>query len=214
MRSGINILDDGILFMRIEVRWPDNNPPDVCLPITSFSRKYLRCFPTCSQQVAVICTLQLHDNFSFPVPQDCRRSFIDTGIDVYKIAKVLVEKCRVVCVFLRQFTQVLPVEPNTIIMNQVRISFLVLSASLKNNLLSRFIHVYDPAHHPVSPRDLVDYGPCLSVIAIQMVPAITFRGPDNLLSIAKVLSVTLSAIVDKCFADLVNQITAPSSGSV
>src|SRR5262245_63004524 len=65
-------------------------------------------------------------------------------------------------------------------MNEVRILLRVHAARAEVDLAVGDIHAVHAAHDPVALRDLVLDATRLSVDQIEVVPAVTFRGPDQL----------------------------------
>ncbi len=61
LRPCINVFYDRIFFLRIEIQWSDNDPPDIRFTITAFGHEDFRSFPSGRYQTADVGFLKFHD---------------------------------------------------------------------------------------------------------------------------------------------------------
>src|SRR5665213_343399 len=68
LRARVDVLDDRILLVRIEIHGPDDDAPDISLPVAALRRKNLWWAPAGREQRARISTFHVHEYFQVTRP--------------------------------------------------------------------------------------------------------------------------------------------------
>ena len=118
-----------------------------------------------------------------------------------------------VAIGIGKFGQAGAIEVDPVVVGEVGILAGVHPARLEPDLPLVLIHAVHHAHHPLALGDLVLHLAGDAVIKVKMLPAVTLRGPDDLLAVIQVVAVPAPAgktlgqqvVVDEGLAGLVDQ---------
>src|ERR1700712_2901665 len=101
-----------------------------------------------------------------------------------------------ICIFSGKCLEPAAIEIYFIDLNEIRVLPAFASTCFKDDGSFFFVNFYYSPDHPFTLCNLIDNLAGLSIIQIQMIPAISFGGPDYLFSIIHIKPVSFS-IVDK-----------------
>ncbi len=105
------------------------------------------------------------------------------------------------------------IEINPVDMDEIGIDTRFFSAGAEQDLLFFLIHKEYVADHPCSFGNLVQNPARLAAYPVQVVPAVAFRGPEDLFAILHIITVTFAAIADESRAGFLNQGADASVGA-
>ena len=198
LRAGVDVLDHRVLLVRIEVRRTDDDPPDVGFPIAALRHEHLGWLPPGGQERRSVRLLEVHDHL--PIT---RAPQLHDGRDVHARPTVQVipviwgEYHHVHPVRVRERRQPRAVDVDAVVVDEVGILARIHAARVEPNLPLRGVHPVHAAHHPIPPGDLVLHFPREAVVAVQVVPPVALRHPDDFPSVIDVVAELLPRVVEE-----------------
>src|ERR1043166_7047890 len=122
LRAGVDVLDHGILLLRVEVARPEDNPPDVGLSVAGFRDEHLRRLPSRLGQCGDIALLELHyHRLIRRLSQLGDRRDVDLRIGIDVVIAVRRPDEGVIALRRREIDQAGSVEVDPVVVEQIRI---------------------------------------------------------------------------------------------
>ena len=188
--SGIDILDYGIFFGRVEIYRTDDNSPNIGFSVSSFSTKHFRHSPPFCQHFADIGLFQRQQDRSvFRTTQSSYRRTIDPGPAICKIGIIPGKFHLMVSIFRCQAEQfsILYIQP--VYFLEIGIFTGIFSASYQINHPGGIVHMQHPFHYPFPFGQLSFHLTVIRIIEIKMAPSVTLRNPEDLVPVFQIVAI-------------------------
>ncbi len=204
--TGVDLLNDRILLVRVEGRGAVNHPVDVGLAVATLGHETLRPLPDGGLEFAGVGVFQGTNQRPIADPtQLVHRRHVHAGIRVDDELTVRRVFDRVRAVAGGQFHQARSVEVDAAVVDVIGILLGMNSPGLEPDLTLGRVYAVDLPHDPRALGDLVLQLSAAEIVQIQMVPPVAFRHPDHLVGGLQQLAMIVVGIIDEGLARVVDQ---------